>query len=1349
MFAKFIPKNIQQKLKAKERALDWQVSNSVLDSKLKGDIRPRDIASRSIFVRMCSNKSDVDNILISGGEVGPDGEVQFGGNAYKDFSGGDKVRPIAGIKDIQVEYKGGYKALREATINWTIFSLQDLDRLTPYFLTVGKTIALDWGWSYSRKQTINQQLFNDAEGVAPFITKDGNSKFQVNQEIFSNPQETVQRASGDYDAIGGQITNFEYNLREDGGFDCVTKIISLGVSLFQMPIDAGGNSASSVETKGGDQLYVPKDSLINAIISLRNIIVYDVMGVSSTIKGKSGRRSEQYDALSSNKNSSTFQNHCIYDDVTTSAIRKVQVNDDMYGICVDDKKNPNVMWAIQPDGKEDIYVTWGWMEDQLLNRYISFTGGEDNETKLTIRSLDTFLDKDNLPMTREVYVDFIKNFESPDEIFEKYGIIDTDPEYPTRVVKRNTTIKNYPFLYPKQISKFFMLGDNFPVVKSDNTKDGPKTWIWWDDTDEMKRVTNFYDNMRQLGVANTELEAYKRPIFSLFDDKEGPIRNIWVNIKEIQKAFGMSDPTGGTDDNNINPTGTMERALTILLKELNNNFHNAWSFEIVVDPYDPTNLKVIDTNESVKKPKYTKFTEGSKNVDELGIYKFPAFENSSMVKSQNLAFKIPNSMAVTTLYGSNAASKDKINKDNMNHSQLFKLFKGDTGEEANNPFNDKYLKDLESSHVKGLVNQEDAEKDLIPDNVGSQDNDSNSQIRVNQGSLNIDAKASWWQFWTPNSTGENNINKNKDINKKNKPNRKYAIIVGKNGPEIHYVQEQRLDNNGTIENTGNFYKVTPLMLEQDKTTKPAFYSYDEDLGIVLSEDLAYAISSHINADSPSAQFTRDSVLPAELSLEIDGMGGLVPGDLVHTSYIQDKYKSVISVDSEPHGPAFYFQIWGHTQTVSVEGWTTQLETKMRYNSIPDEGKITYEEADAGIGKSVKTKPPNYNLSNANTAALPVDNIIEFDIEGDEDPDDIEDLLDDLNPTPLETAKRVIPTDRLTLREIRETAQVINDGVGDGLNNDPQFQPIVLPDIPDFVVDPNAGFIASQDSDIVVENLKIEPDKPGSSAFKWSLDPNRFALGNSAEEFPLTIPATSEISALPPDIKVKKEIVVQPDIPNATARDMYPTTVGVVPKTQIATTEVPDEAWFDGTVSYGNIEPAPDPIPSVIQPRPEIVILKSTYDGNAGGSRIAARGQTLTDKQQYGDNAYLLSHNYTLMYQLTKWNPNGDKAQIDFYGEGLPTNPNSTRGIKILQKYRQKFWDEVIEAPNETGISEFSIGTPQERLAKMRARRDEIGNTYKSLGPYDTWTPTTGIPIAMYPSYNEQEGGSDIILPQAP
>ena len=145
MLTKYIPQNIQEKLKAKERALERaKKPDSPLD---KGYMSFKSMASRTIFVRMCSNKSDVPNILISGGEVGPDGEVQFGGNAYKDYSGGDKVRPIAGIKDIQVEYKGGYKALREATINWTCWSFDEVERLTPHFLSVGKTVLLEWGWS--------------------------------------------------------------------------------------------------------------------------------------------------------------------------------------------------------------------------------------------------------------------------------------------------------------------------------------------------------------------------------------------------------------------------------------------------------------------------------------------------------------------------------------------------------------------------------------------------------------------------------------------------------------------------------------------------------------------------------------------------------------------------------------------------------------------------------------------------------------------------------------------------------------------------------------------------------------------------------------------------------------------------------------------------------------------------------------------------------------------------------------------------------------------------------------------------------------------------------------------------
>ena len=111
-------------------------------------------------------------------------------------------------------------------------------------------------------------------------------------------------------------------------------------------------------------------------------------------------------------------------------------------------------------------------------------------------------------------------------------------------------------------------------------------------------------------------------------------------------------------------------------------------------------------------------------------------------------------MAITTLYGSNVTDKNKVNRDSMNHTQLFKLFKGDRKE----VFFDKYLKDLESSNIKGLVEESEKDKIRLPNKVGSQLNDYNSKIRIGEGSLNIDANVKWWRRWLPNS----NTNGDKD-----------------------------------------------------------------------------------------------------------------------------------------------------------------------------------------------------------------------------------------------------------------------------------------------------------------------------------------------------------------------------------------------------------------------------------------------------------------------------------------------------------------------------------------------------------------------------------------------------------
>ena len=62
MFTKFITKKIQEKLKAKERALA-RLSVGLQDPLLPDALTLNDLASRTVFVRMCSNKSKVKNTL--------------------------------------------------------------------------------------------------------------------------------------------------------------------------------------------------------------------------------------------------------------------------------------------------------------------------------------------------------------------------------------------------------------------------------------------------------------------------------------------------------------------------------------------------------------------------------------------------------------------------------------------------------------------------------------------------------------------------------------------------------------------------------------------------------------------------------------------------------------------------------------------------------------------------------------------------------------------------------------------------------------------------------------------------------------------------------------------------------------------------------------------------------------------------------------------------------------------------------------------------------------------------------------------------------------------------------------
>ena len=86
-----------------------------------------------------------------------------------------------------------------------------------------------------------------------------------------------------------------------------------------------------------------------------------------------------------------------------------------------------------------------------------------------------------------------------------------------------------------------------------------------------------------------------------------------------------------------------------------------------------------------------------------------------------------------------------------------------------------------------------------------------------------------------------------------------------------------------------------------------------------------------NAKDRENFYQTDYIIPAELSLEIDGIEGLIPGDIIQTDYIQKKYNKSVKIGESDLGPFTYFQIFGLTHKIDSSGWTTEIQTKMRTN----------------------------------------------------------------------------------------------------------------------------------------------------------------------------------------------------------------------------------------------------------------------------------------------------------------------------------------------------------------------------------------------------------------------------------
>ena len=166
--------------------------------------------------------------------------------------------PLPGILDASLIYKSD-GAFAQATVNMKCFSRSQLALMDVLYMRPGFNLLLEFGWSTyldneGKLQTYDTFISNaldftlNKNGITAedFKNKDGTRQSNILGLI---EKERINRA-GNYEAIFGSVTNFNWSFnKEDGSYNCQTKILGHGNIIESLRINVNKPLTDSEKSK--------------------------------------------------------------------------------------------------------------------------------------------------------------------------------------------------------------------------------------------------------------------------------------------------------------------------------------------------------------------------------------------------------------------------------------------------------------------------------------------------------------------------------------------------------------------------------------------------------------------------------------------------------------------------------------------------------------------------------------------------------------------------------------------------------------------------------------------------------------------------------------------------------------------------------------------------------------------------------------------------------------------------------------------------------------------------------------------------------------------------------------------
>jgi len=1005
-----IKKVIQNKLNSKRKVLSRQGSSDIFSPSDKDSRKQyQQNVIKTPYILMVStdklqdkesNKIGNDDFfMLSNQEYSKNNlNIKVGTDLYnaRNLNSEDKVqyRPAPGIKDLTSEFvsTNNTQFNRQVTVNFTCYSLADLEELNERFMSLERKVYVQWGWATDEKITplIKPNGKVDYSGSDPENKKSQIARLQ---------EEVIIKGQGDFDAVIGFVKQISFSLREDGGFDCTTELLAQGINIMDTPLQQGEEGNPEVISKGLQygNYSAQFGSFLQEVNNLQNDAVEKV-GVETERNIYEGKLTAESVETTEDENKSitdiTFRNvnregkSFIYNEnfilaktykqfaekispsldyadkrFSLNSDKEIQLskwtrnasfNEDRYSKPVEISLDPNECW-----------VRWGWFEDNLLNKYFALYD-HTNEPVSYYRSIevvDGLVDNEKFDITYdEKYSDGpvkynrdgikisggYKTRKKTDTISLRMLALDENPNAIQNFESRK--VKNQKDFITTDIKEFLFPG-KFSIektVRSNALQTLEKKY------DEMKKKDT---ELRNDPKFNEKIQNEDTPEYKLYNEINDFVEQYRVlerdaiqqdeNLKQFQDIKKIKDTIydSGFSIENLDEVTEKGFDKYLFLYELS---------EILKDRTIINNFGVDSENEEGYLRNifinigHLQSIFGEVNATTLGETMNTLFSS--------LAGNTVNEIDLITRYntengdGRYGAEPRKPGEDPIYRPSYNKdLAKGDIYEfpvhqqdsivlsqEISTDLTNTQMQVLMSKNLSAQIKKQLDKKGISPEHVVNftETNAQGDKVPKSEYEKSVGLQPAFVKYGLKYG---NPLGANPDVPieywVKNVPK-----DVGGGGEKL----EDNMRIRQTIEKANSQTEKDLELASNNFTELPIPYTIDgrlkSDVFKNMTDKLNIEVKEQVdeNGNTKVVTFPKVSdfgLIGLTTTLTLTGIAGIYPSNVFTTTYLPTKFKTN-NIGGEKS--SCHFWTTGVTQNCSAESWTTQLEARMMWRFLKDE-----------------------------------------------------------------------------------------------------------------------------------------------------------------------------------------------------------------------------------------------------------------------------------------------------------------------------------------------------------------------------------------------------------------------------